>query len=658
MRNRDPRGRFRKNIKPQKEEETSTQKAIEAETEILAEETVEQNLEPGNTIHQQTQNLGDPALDDTVDPEKIHDLLRNPNSVISQITTTAVTSKAIRSSKRPIGDKTSDKKNPERWDFTPSPKKDRIVYTILGNPFTMGERGRDLHGELHIENEGEEQAENELPQETTFGFPILDLVQNVTMKNIPLSALPTFHGKNSEDPDVFLFEFDILCRSYNYLQDAHKLKLFPATLKDSALRWFMSLGEYNIRSWEDMKAKFLKKYQDYCRTKDSRNDIFKMQQQDEESLEDFLERFTFTLQKSKYNDLQDEAVKTLFLKGVLEEYIDTLNLMASGDIYQKNFETISELCRTYSRSKGKAAKSVREPVNKNTKTSTSGGVTKVELGNLLDNFKTDLLGTIGSQLDTLKIKRKQEEENPVLSIFCPKCRKRHPLRECPLDNISVCAICTENHKTEDCPSLPGLQAIFKGGEAPGTSSAPKKPWQPRNPNANAYQEPSPQSSSYYPPFSQQQQHPWNWPNWPPQNVPAQPWYQGWRNPNFGNNQQQHAVPVPQNPYTQYPPNLQQLLPGFTPPPLQQLLPGFTPPPLPPIPQNPQQPQNPPRPTILPAQPIPNPNHRPPLPLHNADFQNYPAYNINPVSIQEVQLRSGRILNKRSAHNKNSTKGNH
>jgi hypothetical protein len=75
------------------------------------------------------------------------------------------------------------------------------------------------------------------------------------MKNIPPLALPTFYGKSSEDPDVFLFEFDILCRSYNYLQDAHKLKLLPATLKDFALCWFMSLGEYNIRSWEDMKEK-------------------------------------------------------------------------------------------------------------------------------------------------------------------------------------------------------------------------------------------------------------------------------------------------------------------------------------------------------------------------------------------------------------------
>jgi hypothetical protein len=40
----------------------------------------------------------------------------------------------------------------------------------------MGDRGRNLHEELHIENEGEEQAENEVALETTFGFPILDLV--------------------------------------------------------------------------------------------------------------------------------------------------------------------------------------------------------------------------------------------------------------------------------------------------------------------------------------------------------------------------------------------------------------------------------------------------------------------------------------------------
>jgi hypothetical protein len=49
------------------------------------------------------------------------------------------------------------------------------------------------------------------------------------MKNIPLSALPNFHGLYSEDPDEFLFEFDILCRSYDYVSNAQKLNLFPAS---------------------------------------------------------------------------------------------------------------------------------------------------------------------------------------------------------------------------------------------------------------------------------------------------------------------------------------------------------------------------------------------------------------------------------------------
>ena len=82
------------------------------------------------------------------------------------------------------------------------------------------------------------------------------------MKNIPPSSLPTFYGKINEYQDTFLFEFDILCRSYNYLQDAHNLKNFPATLKDSALRWFMGVRESSIRTWEDMKTTFLWKYQE------------------------------------------------------------------------------------------------------------------------------------------------------------------------------------------------------------------------------------------------------------------------------------------------------------------------------------------------------------------------------------------------------------
>jgi hypothetical protein len=139
------------------------------------------------------------------------------------------------------------------------------------------ERSRDTQNPVSepsisgmVEEEGNTTNETE-----TFGFPILYISRNIRMKNISLSSLPTFRGMSTEDPDLFLFEFDILCRSYNYSDDAQKLKLFCARMKDLALRWFTSLGENTILSWDQMKDTFLWKYQDYCKD-NAKNDIFKM----------------------------------------------------------------------------------------------------------------------------------------------------------------------------------------------------------------------------------------------------------------------------------------------------------------------------------------------------------------------------------------------
>jgi hypothetical protein len=74
-------------------------------------------------------------------------------------------------------------------------------YSLFGNQTNMDDQ-EDHNNVRHGE---EEETGNQT--ETTFGFPILDTTPNVNMKNIPLSALPTFYGKNSEDPDTFLFEF-------------------------------------------------------------------------------------------------------------------------------------------------------------------------------------------------------------------------------------------------------------------------------------------------------------------------------------------------------------------------------------------------------------------------------------------------------------------
>jgi hypothetical protein len=89
-----------------------------------------------------------------------------------------------------------------------------------------------------------------------------------------------------------------------------------------------------------------------------------------------------------------------------------------------------------------------------------------------------------------------------------------------------------------------------------------------------------------------------------------------------------------HPYPQFPSNAPQLLPGFVPPPLP-----FVPQ------QQSLQYQNASslRPTLLPTQPVPNSNNNPPQPLHNVEMQAFPTYVITHVPLREIQLRSGRVM---------------
>jgi len=111
------------------------------------------------------------------------------------------------------------------------------------------------------------------------------------MKNISPSALPHFLGLTTEDPDTFLFEIFVICRTYDYAKVEEKLKLFPSTLKDVALHWFMGLLGNSITTWAQMQQAFNNKYEDYYRSKDTMEEIFRMTMGSDESLEDYEERF-------------------------------------------------------------------------------------------------------------------------------------------------------------------------------------------------------------------------------------------------------------------------------------------------------------------------------------------------------------------------------
>jgi len=270
--------------------------------------------------------------------------------------------------------------------------------------------------ENHAKGSGKNQVNHE---QFTSGFPIMNSEENVQMKNISSLALPHFHGKVHEDLDSFLFEFDIFCRSYDYYFDAHKLKLFPTTLNDSALHWFMGLGGNTVSYWDQMKRVFLNKYQEYCKTREMQDEIFTIVQGDDETLEDYLERFLYILQRSKQKfDLS--TIRTLFLRGLTKDSRQNINLLGQGDIAQKTFEQICDLCRKFSRNQSRFTRGGRRKTNK------LGSIDAmiIDLEKKMDIRKIEIMNIVSKQIDSLKFQQKLEKEQESLSIFCQKCRKK------------------------------------------------------------------------------------------------------------------------------------------------------------------------------------------------------------------------------------------
>ena len=79
---------------------------------------------------------------------------------------------------------------------------------------------------------------------------------------------------------------------------------------------------------------------------------------------------------------------------------------------------------------------------------------------MLEDFKSEMLQTLALQMDTMHIKRKKEEVERALAIFCPRCTRRHPRNECPLNLIEICLLCEEKNSTDKFPSLLRQKVVY------------------------------------------------------------------------------------------------------------------------------------------------------------------------------------------------------
>ena len=84
----------------------------------------------------------------------------------------------------------------------------------------------------------------------------------------------------------------------------------------------------------------------------------------------------YNVKREKLHHFGYDTLKTLLLRTNMDEWIDLLDLMSKGDLYQLSFEEICETCKHISRGKEKVGKS------------TSRSVSQAKLENLFDDFKT------------------------------------------------------------------------------------------------------------------------------------------------------------------------------------------------------------------------------------------------------------------------------
>jgi len=106
------------------------------------------------------------------------------------------------------------------------------------------------------------------------------------------------------------------------------------------------------------------------------------------------------------SNLNGETLKALLLKAIRDEWIDILNMMGRGDISQLPLRDIAKLCVHLSRGKYKTGKGPKDPSLIRENKSATGSLSRAEIGNMLDEFKTNILGSLSEQLDTLKIQNK------------------------------------------------------------------------------------------------------------------------------------------------------------------------------------------------------------------------------------------------------------
>ena len=299
---------------------------------------------------------------------------------------------------------------------------------------------------------------------------------NFEIKPNTIQMLPSFYGRNHEDPYRHVDEFLEICTTFklnNLTDDAVRMRLFPFSLKDKAKEWLYSLEPESITSWAKMQQDFLKKYFPIGKTNQMRDAITTFTQQPTEQFHESWDRLKDLLRKCPHHAVPRWQLVQRFYRGLTDQNRHLVDASCGGTFLLKNENEAWELFENLSENSLQHTMANRNLNDSSSSTLSKGGMYEVK--------QTD---DLSNQVATLSRKIDQ-----ILSLKS----------QTPAHTQEACVLClSPMHSILECPSAPQFPELvqehvnaaqtyartgndpFSNTYNPGWRNHPNFSWRPQN----------------------------------------------------------------------------------------------------------------------------------------------------------------------------------
>ncbi|GJS61692.1 reverse transcriptase domain-containing protein [Tanacetum coccineum] len=222
-----------------------------------------------------------------------------------------------------------------------------------------------------------------------------------------------FSGSDNKDANEHIekvLEIVDLFHVPNITVDQLMLRVFPISLTGAASRWLRNEPTGSIKTWEDLKTKFLNKYCPPGRTAKKMEEINNFQQEPDETLYQAWERFKELLMKCPQHYLTEMQEVILFYNGLdvpTRQILDSrgaIPTMTAADA-KKAIQEMAEYSQKW-----------HNGTSRGRSTETSDGLAAIQAQ----------LNNLGREI------KKVNEKVYAAQVGCEQCKGPHYTKDCPL----------------------------------------------------------------------------------------------------------------------------------------------------------------------------------------------------------------------------------